>query len=56
MTALEYAMPHRVIAKTRTISTQHGYKNISGKTWTTTFTNTPKFHGLPPATMATLNR
>lgn len=56
MTPLEYPMPHRVIAKTRTITTQYGYKNISGKTWTTTFTNTPKFHGLPPGTMATLNR
>lgn len=56
MTAIEYAMPHKVIAKTRTITTQHGYKNISGKTWSTTFTNTPKFHGLPPGTMATLNR
>ena len=56
MTPLEYSMPHRVIAKSRTISTQHGYKNISGKTWTTTFTNTPQFHGLPPGTMETLNR
>ena len=55
-TPLEYVMPHKVIAKTRTITTQHGYKNISGKTWSTTFTNTPKFHGLPPGTMATINR
>jgi hypothetical protein len=55
-TPLEYAMPHKVVAKTRTITTQHGYKNISGKTWSTTFTNTPKFHGLPPGTMATINR
>lgn len=53
-TALQYAMPHKVICKTRTITTQNNYKNISDKYWKTTFTNTPKFHGLPPGNMASL--
>lgn len=53
-TALQYAMPHKVICKTRTITTQHNYKNISDKYWRITFTNTPKFHGLPPGNMASL--
>jgi hypothetical protein len=53
-TALQYAMPHKVICKTRTITTQNNYKNISNKYWRTTFTNTPKFHGLPPGNMASL--
>lgn len=55
-TPLEYAMPHYVIGKTRTITAQNGFKNISGKSWSTTFTNTPKFYGLPPGTMATIER
>ena len=33
---------------------QNNYKNISNKYWRTTFTNTPKFHGLPPGNMASL--
>ena len=53
-TPLEYAMPHKLVAKTRTITTQNSYKNIANKSWSTTFTNTPKFHGLPPGNMATL--
>lgn len=53
-TPLEYAMPHKLIGKTRTITTQNTYKNISNKSWSVTFTNTPRYHGLPPGTMMSL--
>lgn len=52
-TPLEFAMPHKLSGKTKTITTQNHYKSIN-KEWSTTFTNTPKFNGLPPGTMATL--
>lgn len=52
-THLEFVMPHKLVGKTRTVTTQNGYKKID-KEWSTTFTNTPKFNGLPPGIMAAL--
>ena len=47
-TPIEYWLYHRIVGKTKTITTQNFIKNISGKQWAVTITNIPEFTGLPP--------
>lgn len=51
---IEYFMPYRVIGSTHTIGTTREYKQINGKRFAVTVSNTPAFNGLPPGTRARL--
>ena len=51
---IEYFMPYRVIGSTHTIGTTREYKQINGKRFSVTVSNTPVFNGLPPGTRARL--
>ena len=44
-------LTHRVIGTTNTISSINTKMNISGKSWSTTFTNIPEFNGVPSGTI-----
>lgn len=51
---IEYFMPYKVIGSTHTIGTTREYKQINGKRFSVTVSNTPAFNGLPPGTRARL--
>jgi len=44
-------IPHKITGTTNTITAINNIKNIRGKQWSITYTNTPSFNGLPPGVL-----